>query len=59
MKFRISLSTIFNVIVLFLVFPISVSAALSIKFWVVVALLAGAVTAAEFNGAERAKKGEL
>jgi len=59
MNFRFTLAGVLNGIALALIFPVSVSTLLSLKFYIVIALLAGAVTAAEYKGAERAKKGEL
>lgn len=59
MKFQISLATVFNGMALALIFPWSLLTIMSIKFYVVIALMAAAVTAAEYNGAKRAKNGEL
>ena len=59
MKIRFTIAGVLNAIALALIFPVSIATVLSIKFWIVVALLSAAVTSAEYKGAERAKKGEL
>ena len=59
LKINFTLSGIFNGIALAWVFPATLETLFSVKFWFVLALLAAAVTAAEYRGAERAKKGEL